>query len=177
MIKLISLESGKFCLVTEKELIVFNEEDVIYRHKLPKSSIKDLRFIFKIRQLRVFIRTCIRTYDIKLQAVSKEKHSIKFGDGEEWMIDTYNKTWVVIDVDTEQLHFFQEERSTVLTLYDNKLSLLSLSEDGKLVFEDCSEGSEIRCFSLTGASKSLDEDKVDWSLVRNYGFDLGEAQG
>ncbi len=177
VIKLISLESGKFCLATKKELIVFNKKYVIYRHKLSKSSIKDLRFNSKIRQLRVFTRTYIRTYDINLQAVSKEKHSIKFGDGEEWVIDTYGKTWVIIDVDTEQLHFFQEGRLTVLTPYDNRLSLLSLSKDGKLVFEDCSEGSVIRCFSLTGASKSLDEEKVDWSLVRNYGFELGKMQG
>jgi len=177
VIKLISLESTKFCLATEKELIVFNEENVIYRHKIHQSSIKDLRFNPETRQLRVFTRTYIRTYDINLQAVSQKKHSIKFGDGEEWVIDTYGKTWVVIDDNYEELHFFQEGRSIVLTPYENRLSLLSLSKDGKLVFEDCSDGSEIRCFSLRGASISLDEDKVDWSLVRNYGFDLGKAQG
>ncbi len=162
IIKLINLRSGYFCLITEKELIVFKDKSPPQR--LNVNLVKDACYDLNSRQLKVLAHKELMIYDKKLRLKKFHKHS-KISN-EQIAMNSSNEDWVTLD-DQSTLTYFSKGKLRLLQNLKGTVTAVSLNLlSGKNVM--IKNKRTMQCFSVQNKKFALTWDLSCETGPRNW---------
>ena len=149
IIKLISFHTEQFCLITEKELIVFDKSS---SQRLNINHVKNACSDPKSHQLKVLTDETLEIYDTNLQLEESYKHW-KIHD-EQTAMNSSSLNWVTFDDDQSRFQYFRKGEELRVFDLENTVSLNLLSGKNVIITRD----SSVNCFSLH------DDEGLIWNL-------------
>lgn len=146
--KLINLQSRQFCLITENELIVFEDKFPPKRRRI--HYVKDACYDPKSCQLKVLTHEKLMIYNTDLGLTQSHKHSKIFS--EQTAMNSSGEYWVTID-DYPTLEYFTKGKQILFRDFDDTLSLNVLSDKHVIIKNNVEK--TMQCYSLQNKDLTL----------------------
>jgi len=147
IIKLINLQSS-FCLITKKELIVFEGNSLTKRRSI--HDVKDACYDPKSCQLKVLTHKKLKIYNTNLRLTQSHEHSKILN--EQTAMNSSGEDWVTID-DHSTLKYFPKGKQILFQDFGGTLSLNLLSDENVIIKNKVEK--TMQCYSLQNEDLTL----------------------